>query len=53
MIALTCDIFGSDVWQADRKDRSEAEDLIKQMRINATRTRIAEAEHSSGCDLPL
>ena len=38
MIALTCDIFGSDVRQADRKDRSEAEDLIKWMQINTTNT---------------
>jgi len=29
MIAFICDIFSSDVRQADGEDRSEAEDLIK------------------------
>jgi hypothetical protein len=48
MIALICDIFSGGVRQADGEGRSEAEDLIKRMRINTTHTHIAEAEHSSG-----
>jgi len=48
MIVFIWDIFSSDVRQADREDRSEAEDLIKWLQINTTQTRIAKAEYPSG-----